>query len=63
MKELKRAHSYGSSSVSGRNVSGLTERYDDIQNDLPRLAWLTPNMPEPLVGMVHPQRDILSDAK
>ena len=27
----------------------LIERYDDIQNDLPRLAWLTPNMPEPLL--------------
>ncbi len=27
----------------------LIERFDDIQNDLPRLAWLTPNMPEPLL--------------
>ncbi|MEY8686093.1 DUF6493 family protein [Bacteroides sp. AN502(2024)] len=26
----------------------LIERFDDILNDLPRLAWLTPNMPEPL---------------
>ena len=25
------------------------ERFDDIQNDLPRLAWLTPNIPEPLL--------------
>ena len=24
------------------------ERYDDIQNDLPRLVWLAPNTPEPL---------------
>ena len=24
------------------------ERYDDIQNDLPRLIWLAPNTPEPL---------------
>lgn len=24
------------------------ERFDDIQNDLPRLAWLAPNTPEPL---------------
>ena len=27
----------------------LIERFDDIQNDLPRLAWLTPNIPEPLL--------------
>ena len=30
-------------------IAPQIERFDDIQNDLPRLAWLTPNIPEPLL--------------
>lgn len=41
-------HSYGSDPLVVE-MYPLIERFDDMQNDLPRLAWLTPNTPEPLL--------------
>lgn len=40
-------HSYDSHPLLVEMYSQI-ERFDDIQNDLPRLVWLAPNTPEPL---------------